>query len=114
MLEDLLFGLIEQGYATKFNLNLFIKSQITIAGELVELDPTLKQDDLLERQVTALVKSEMPKRMVCMIFCYNSRGYRSLLSNSDVMAARKIPKQPKQRKVATTKTVSHLTPQLRQ
>ena len=76
----------------------------------MSLDPTLKQDDLLEKQVTALVKSEMPKRLVCMIFCYNSHGYRSLLSNSDVMAARKIPKQPKQPKVVTTKNCFEYDP----
>ena len=96
-LEDLLFGLIEQGYATKFNLNLFIKSQITIAGELVELDPTLKQDDLLEKQVTALVKKEMPKRLFCVAFCWNSHGYTSLLSNADVMAVKNY-KKPKEAK----------------
>ncbi len=96
-LEDLLFGLIQQGYTTKFTLNIFIKSQITIAGELVELDPTLKQDDLLEKQVTGLVKKEMPKRLFCVVFCWNSRGYTSLLSNGDVMAVRgyKKPKEPK-------------------
>jgi ubiquinone biosynthesis protein len=98
-LQELLFGLIAQGYATKFTLNIFIKSQITIAGELVELDPTLKQDDLLEAQVTALVKKEMPKRLFCVVFCWNSHGYTSLLSNSDVMAARKV-KKPKESKAS--------------
>ncbi len=83
-LEELLFGLIEQGYATKFSLNLFIKSQITIAGELFELDPNLNQDDLLDKQVTAMVKKELPKRFICLAFCWNSRGYRSMLSNGDV------------------------------
>ena len=105
-LEDLLFGLIEQGYATKFDLNLFIKSQLTIAGELVELDPSLKQDELLEKQVTALVKKEMPKRLLCVVFCWNSHGYTSLLSNGDVMAARKKPNKAKESKAAATKTVS--------
>jgi ubiquinone biosynthesis protein len=110
-LQELLFGLIEQGYATKFTLNIFIKSQITIAGELFELDPTLKQDDLLEKQVTALVKKELPKRLFCVMFCWNSHGYTSLLSNSDVMAARSISKKPKEAKVASTKTVSRLNVQ---
>jgi len=104
-LQELLFGLIEQGYATKFTLNIFIKSQITIAGELVELDPTLKQDELLEKQVTALVKSEMPKRLLCTVWvpCWNSRSYQSLLSNSDVMAARHI-KKSKEPKTQTAKS----------
>jgi ubiquinone biosynthesis protein len=107
-LQELLFGLIAQGYATKFNLNIFIKSQITIAGELVELDPTLKQDDLLNQQVTALVKKEIPKRLLCTAWfpCWNSRDYRSLLSNGDVMAARRKPKKPKQSTTPPEKTVS--------
>jgi len=107
-LEDLLFGLIEQGYATKFNLNLFIKSQLTIAGELNELDPTLSQDDLLEKQVTGLVKKEMPKRLLCTIFfpCWNSRGYQSMLSNGDIMAARHIKKPKDSKAPPATKTVS--------
>jgi ubiquinone biosynthesis protein len=112
-LEELLFGLIEQGYATKYSLNIFIKSQITIAGELYELDPTLKQDDLLEQQVTALVKKEIiPKRLFCMLFCYNSHGYTSLLSNGDVMAARKIQKKPKASRTASSRPVSSLKPEV--
>ncbi len=112
-LSELLFGLIEQGYATKFSLNIFIKSQLTIAGELVELDPALNQDELLEKQVTALVKKEMPKRLFCMVFCYRSRGYQSLLSNADIMASRKI-KKPKETKPATPKPVSMLKVQPQQ
>jgi ubiquinone biosynthesis protein len=114
-LQELLFGLIEQGYATKFTLNLFIKSQITIAGELVELDPTLKQDELLEKQVTSLVKKELPKRFLCTVWfpAWNSRGYRSLLSNGDVMdTVRHKPKKPKEAKTAAAKTVSVLRPQV--
>jgi ubiquinone biosynthesis protein len=57
-LQELLFGLIAQGYATKFTLNIFIKSQVTIAGELVELDPTLSQDVYSQQRITALVKKE--------------------------------------------------------
>ena len=110
LLQDLLFGLIEQGYATKFDLNLFIKSQITIAGELVELDPTLKQDALLEQQAESLVKSELPKRLLCTVWfpCWNSHSYQSLLSNGDVMAARRKPKKAKPQKTASTKSVSML------
>jgi ubiquinone biosynthesis protein len=108
-LQELLFGLIEQGYATKFTLNIFIKSQLTIAGELHELDPTLKQDELLEKQVTSLVKGEMPKRLLCTIWfpCWNSRSYQSLLSNADVMAARHI-KKPKEAKAQTAKASAAL------
>lgn len=113
-LEDLLFGLIGQGYATKFNLNLFIKSQVTIAGELVELDPTLKQDELIERQVTGMVKRELFKRLL-LFPAWNYRGYRSLLSNGDVMDMLRKPK-PKTPKKSTaapaTKTVSMLKVQV--
>ena len=116
VLGDLLAGLIEQGYTTKFDLNIFIKSQATIAGELVELDPTLKQDDLVTKQVTGLVKKEIfPKRLVCMLFCYNSRNYTSMLSNGDVMAVShyKKPKETKT-KTASNQPVSNLKPQLQQ
>jgi ubiquinone biosynthesis protein len=114
-LQELLLGLIEQGYATKFTLNLFIKSQITIAGELVELDPTLKQDDYITQQVTAMVKKELPKRLL-MFPAWNYRGYRSLLSNGDIMSmARNKPKKPKESKaVVPAKTVSTLRMQVQQ
>ena len=108
-LQELLFGLAEQGYATKFTLNLFIKSQITIAGELVELDPTLKQDELLEQEVSGLVKSEFPKRFLYTLWfpAWNSRGYRSLLSNGDVMnSIFNKPKEPKNSKAPSVPSVS--------
>lgn len=88
-LESLVGGLIEQGYTTKFDLNTFIKSQLTIAGELIDLDPKLKQDDLLEKRVTSMVKKELFKRIPCFVFCPNSRNYGSMLSNNDVKALRK-------------------------
>jgi len=93
-LEELLVGLIDEGYATKFSLNLFIKSRITIAGILTELDPALDQDEYLSERVRSLVKREIPKRLLYTIWfpAWNSRSYRSLLSNADVLAARKTPK----------------------
>ncbi|HTG18357.1 MAG TPA: AarF/UbiB family protein, partial [Blastocatellia bacterium] len=107
-LQELLFGLIEQGYATKFTLNLFIKSQVTIAGELVELDPTLKQDDYMTQQVTAMVKKELPKRLL-LFPAWNYRGYRSLLSNGDIMSmTRNKPKKPKEPKAVAAKPISML------
>jgi ubiquinone biosynthesis protein len=93
-LSDLLSGLIGLGYVTKFDLNMFIKSQVTIAGELTELDPALKQDALIEKQVTSMVIRELPKRIPCMIFCWNSRNYKSMLSNGDVVAVKRY-KKPK-------------------
>jgi ubiquinone biosynthesis protein len=94
-LEELLVRLIDEGYATKFNLNLFIKSRITMAGILTELDPTFDQDQYLLQRVRSLVKREIPKRLLFTIWfpAWNSHSYRSLLSNGDVLAARKIPKK---------------------
>ena len=96
-LQELLFGLIAQGYATKFTLNIFIKSQVTIAGELFELDPTLSQDVYSQQRITALVKKEVPKRLLCTVWfpAWNSRGYRSLLSNGDVVSVMRH-KKPKE------------------
>ena len=93
-LQELLVGLIDDGYATKFSLNLFIKSRITMAGILTELDPALDQDKYLSQRVRSLVKREIPKRLLFTIWfpAWNSHSYRSLLSNGDVLAARKIPK----------------------
>ena len=108
-LEDLLVGLVDQGYATKFSLNLFIKSQLTIAGILTELDPNLDQDKYLMQRVISLVKHEIPKRLLFTIFfpAWNSHSYRSLLSNQDVLDARKISKKRKpQKKVSSTKIES--------
>ena len=56
---------------------------LTIAGILKTLDPTLDQDDLIQKKVTSLVKKEMPKRILLWpAFTY--KGYRSMLSNNDV------------------------------
>ncbi len=92
---ELLFGLIQEGHATKFDLNLFIKAQITIAGILAELDPDLKQDEYLDRRLSSLVKRELPKRLLYTIWfpAWNSRNYRSLLSNADVKEY--LSKKPK-------------------
>jgi ubiquinone biosynthesis protein len=93
-LQELLVGLIDKGYATKFSLNLFIKSRLTMAGILTELDPALDQDKYLSQRVRSLVKKELPKRLLYTIWfpAWDSHSYRSLLSNGDVLAARKIPK----------------------
>src|SRR5206468_2114790 len=67
-LEELLVDLIDEGYATRFSLNLFIKSRITMAGILTELDPALDQDKYLSQRVKSLVKREIPKRLLCTIW----------------------------------------------
>ena len=68
-------------------------------GELVELDPALKQDEYLEQQIAGLVKKELPKRLLCTVWfpAWNSRGYRSLLSNGDVVSVMcHKPEKPKE------------------
>ncbi len=94
VLAQLLAGLVNQGFATKFSLNLFIKSQVTIAGILEELDPELDQNEYLMQHVKRLVKREIPKRILCTLWfpAWDSHSYRSLLSNQDVWDTRKIPK----------------------
>ena len=85
-IEDLLLALIQEGYATRFNLNLFVKSQVTISGILAELDPSFKQDDYVEKRISGLVWREFPKRLLYTIWfpAWNSRSYRSLVSNEDI------------------------------
>ncbi len=94
-LAELLASLINEGYATKFSLNLFIKSQVTIAGILKQLDPKLDQDAYLMQQVISLVKKEIPKRILFTVWfpAWNSHSYRSLLSNKDILDVRRLSKQ---------------------
>jgi ubiquinone biosynthesis protein len=96
-LEQLLGGLINEGYATKYTLNLFIKSQVTISGILYELDPTFDQDKYLMQRIVSLVKKEIPKRLLFTVFfpAWNSHSYRTLLSNGDLMDLRKFSKNTK-------------------
>ena len=96
-LQQLLVGLIDEGYATKYSLNLFIKSQVTISGILYQLDPKLDQDKYMMQRVVSLVKKEIPKRLLFTIFfpAWKSRSYRSLLSNQDLMDLRKMSKKSK-------------------
>jgi ubiquinone biosynthesis protein len=85
-IEELLLALIQEGYATRFDLNLFVKSQVTISGILAELDPTFKQDDYVEKRISGLVWKELPKRLLYTLWFpgWNSHGYRSLVSNEDI------------------------------
>ena len=79
----LLGGLFKAGYVLDSQFSLFIKSQVTVAGILRELDPTLNQDKLVKKKVGGLVMKEFPKRLV-LLPAWNYRGYRSTLSNGDV------------------------------
>ena len=88
-LAELTLELAEAGYKIPFNLDLFVKSQVTISGILAELDPSLKQDDYLMQRTAGLVKKELPKRLLFTICfpAWNSHSYRSMLSNEDVKDA---------------------------
>jgi ubiquinone biosynthesis protein len=79
----LLGELFKAGYVLDTQFSLFIKSQVTIAGILRELDSTLNQDKLVKEKVRGLVMKEFPKRLV-LLPAWNYRGYRSTLSNGDV------------------------------
>ena len=109
-LGELLIGLIKEGRATKSNLNLFIKSQITIAGVLAELDPNLKQDEYVQQRVSRLVRKEFPKRLVYTLWfpAWNSHSYRSMLSNQDVKD--ELFKKPKVADNAKVAPIQSATP----
>jgi len=97
-LAELTLDLAKEGYKIAFNLNLFVKSQVTISGVLAELDPNLKQDDYLMERTASLVKKEIPKRLLFTVLfpAWNSHSYRSMLSNEDVKdSIFKKPKTPK-------------------
>ena len=79
----LLAELFKAGYVLDSQFSLFIKSQVTIAGILRELDSTLNQDKLVKKNVSGLVMKEFPKRLA-LLPAWNYRGYRSMLSNGDV------------------------------
>ena len=94
-LAELTLELAKEGYKIPFNLNLFVKSQVTISGILAELDPKLNQDDYLMQRTANLVKKEMPKRLLFTVLfpAWNSHNYRSMLSNEDIKDS--IVKKPK-------------------
>ncbi len=94
LLEAISAELAKQGYEVPFNLALFVKSQLTISGILYELDPELKQDQLVMQQLSGQVMKEFPRRFLytLSVVKWNSRDFDSLLSNGDVMGyqARKV------------------------
>jgi predicted unusual protein kinase regulating ubiquinone biosynthesis (AarF/ABC1/UbiB family) len=81
----LLEELFKAGYVLEPQFSLFIKSQLTIAGILRELDPSLNHSKLVRKKTTGLIMKEFPKRLV-LLPAWNYRGYRSMLSNGDVFA----------------------------
>ena len=85
-LQRLIVDLATAGFQTRFNIALFIKSQITIAGILLELDPDFDQDEYMLDRARALVWREFPKHVLNTVWfpSWNSHNYRSMLSNEDI------------------------------
>ncbi len=85
-LQNLIVGLATAGFQTRFNIALFIKSQITIAGILLELDPSFDQDNYMLDRATGLVWREFPKHLLNTVWfpAWNSHNYRSMISNEDI------------------------------
>ena len=85
-LQNLIVRLATAGFQTRFNIALFIKSQITIAGMLLELDPEFDQDDYMLDRATGLVWKEFPRHLLNVVWfpAWNSHNYRSMLSNEDI------------------------------
>ncbi|MEE8241604.1 MAG: AarF/UbiB family protein, partial [Nitrospirales bacterium] len=86
VLGQLMGKAAQRGYKIRFNIGLFIKSQITIGGVLSELDPELNQDKYLMDRISGQVFKEMPKRLLYTLWfpAWNSHNYRTMLSNEDV------------------------------
>jgi len=75
--------MITEGYQLDSQFTLFIKSQLTIAGILAELDPEFDQVAYAQKKLTSQVKSEIPKRLL-LLPAWNYHGYKSMMSNEDV------------------------------
>jgi hypothetical protein len=85
-LQNLILELANEGFQTRFNIALFIKSQLTISGILKELDPDFNPDEHLLSRVNGLVWREIPKHLLYTVWfpAWNSHSYRSMLSNEDI------------------------------
>ena len=86
VLSQLMGKAAQRGYKIRFNIGLFIKSQITVGGILSELDPELDQDQYLMDRISGRVFKEMPKRLLYTLWfpAWNSHSYPTQLSNEDV------------------------------
>jgi ubiquinone biosynthesis protein len=85
-LNELLTVLAREGLSIRFNTAIFIKSQLTIAGILVELDPEFEQGDYLMDRASDQVFRETHTRLWRALYfpAWNSHDYRSMMSNEDV------------------------------
>ena len=82
--QAILEKLVMAGYPVDSRMSLYIKSQVTLAGIFRELDPSLNQDKYLKKRVSRQVLKELPKRLL-LLPAWHYRGYRSMLSNGDVL-----------------------------
>ena len=85
-LGDLIVRLGKEGYVLRFNITLFIKSQVTIAGILSGLDPALKQDDYLMKRASSSSAERVAQALALHSWfpAWTSHNYSSMLSNEDV------------------------------
>ncbi|MFB3142547.1 MAG: AarF/UbiB family protein, partial [Acidobacteriota bacterium] len=86
VLGELMSKAAQRGYKIRFNIGLFIKSQITVGGILSELDPELNQDQYVMDRISDQVFKETPKRLLYTLWfpAWNSHSYPTQLSNEDV------------------------------
>ena len=73
VLGQLMSKAAQRGYKIRFNIGLFIKSQVTIGGILSELDPELDQDRYLMGRISRQVLKETPKRLAATLHPVVSR-----------------------------------------
>jgi ubiquinone biosynthesis protein len=86
LLDELLTELAREGFRIRYSAAIFIKSQLTIAGILKELDPDFDQDDYVMDRIQGQVLREIGPRLLRTVWfpSWNSHEYRTLLSNEDV------------------------------
>ena len=86
LLDELIAALARDGYSVRFSATMFIKSQLTIAGILAELDPEFEQDDYVMDRLSGQVTRELHTRFLRTLYfpAWNSHSYTSMMSNEDV------------------------------
>ena len=86
LLDELIATLAREGYSVRFNTTMFIKSQLTISGILVELDPEFEQDEYVMSRISSQVRRELHTRLLRTVYfpAWNSHDYTSMMSNEDV------------------------------
>jgi ubiquinone biosynthesis protein len=86
LLDELLTELARVGFRIRYSATIFIKSQLTIAGILKDLDSDFDQDDYVMDRIQGQVLRELGPRLLRTVWfpSWNSHDYRTLLSNEDV------------------------------